>query len=96
VPGVTLLDGRDVASSSAYLYSMLVENRDGFIRCLTAAGIGASPVHMRNDVHTCVVDHREPLPGVDRADAEMVSIPVGWWVSEEDRERVVSRIIEGW
>lgn len=96
VPGVTLLDRRDVTNSSAYLYSMLVEDRDGFIRGLAAAGIEAGPVHMRNDVHTCVADHREPLPGVERANAEMVSIPVGWWVGEEDRERVVSRIVKGW
>lgn len=50
----------------------------------------------RNDHHTCVLEYRRNLPTLDRVVKEMICIPVGWWVSEEDREYIVNCIKEGW
>ena len=96
IEGLHLLERSPGHDSSAWIYSMRVDRRDDFIAHLASCGIEASPVHMRNDVHTCVASFREPLPGVDVADATMVSIPVGWWVDHETRETVVRAIRQGW
>ena len=33
-------------------------------------------------------DYRKVLPGVDELTREQVSLPVGWWLSKEQREHV--------
>ena len=55
-----------------------------------------SRVHERNDKHSCVADFRAELPNVDLVTQDMISIPVGWWVTPEDRERIVECIKQGW
>ena len=59
-------------------------------------GIMVSRVHERNDKHTCVSDFLSHLPTLDEVVEEMVCIPVGWWVSKEDREYIVNTIKAGW
>jgi hypothetical protein len=34
-----------------------------------------------------------PLPGLDSFAAREVAIPVGWWLTEEDRNRVANAVI---
>ena len=97
IPGIRLLQRkRDDRESSSWIYSMLVENRSGFVRRLKEAGIMASPVHNRNDFHTCVEQFSTRLPNLDYVSERMISLPVGWWVSREDREYIVKTIKEGW
>jgi hypothetical protein len=36
------------------------------------------------------------LPGLDSFYSRMLHIPCGWWVTDEDRERIVSVIKKGW
>jgi hypothetical protein len=52
-------------------------------------------VHARNDRHTAfrraTVRIRE-LHGVNAFDERQLSIPVGWWVTHEDRLRVAQAI----
>ena len=38
----------------------------------------------------------DALPGVDLFDRENLSIPCGWWLSAEERERIVACIRAGW
>jgi dTDP-4-amino-4,6-dideoxygalactose transaminase len=59
-------------------------------------GIATSRVHERNDNHTCTAPYKSNLPGVDKAVKTMVSIPVGYWVTHEDREYIVDCIKKGW
>jgi hypothetical protein len=53
-----------------------------------------SQVHVRNDIHTAFKPFRRNLPGVDEFCAQQVSIPVGWWVTDEDREKIVKAVLE--
>ena len=96
VPGVTLLTPGGDRTSSFWLYTIKVEERDRFILAMKERGIVASRVHERNDKHTVVKAYRRPLPQLDRLVQQMVCIPVGWWVSEEDRHYVVESIRRGW
>ena len=56
------------------------------------AGVMTSRVHARNDTHTAVKKYITPLPGVDKFESEMVSIPVHANLSEEDLQWVVAAV----
>ena len=58
-------------------------------------GIMTSQVHNRNDVNSCVKEFGETLPNLDILEKEMVCIPVGWWLSQQEREYIVSQIMAG-
>ncbi len=96
VKGVTLLKREDGFKSSFWIYSMLVENRDDFYRHMENHNISVSQVHERNDNHTCVREFVSNLPNLDKTINKIVSIPVGWWVTPEQREYIVETIKKGW
>jgi dTDP-4-amino-4,6-dideoxygalactose transaminase len=94
--GLTLLERNKDCNSAFWIYSMLVENRDDFYRYMKECGIVVSQVHERNDKHTCVKEYRSALPTLDKIVPKLVSIPVGWWVTEDDRQYIVDCIKKGW
>jgi len=96
VSGVKLLEKRLDRESAYWIYTMRVENRDDFIRKMKEHGIAVSRVHDRNDKHQCVHQYRSALPGLDEICADMICIPCGWWVGDEEREYIVGKIKEGW
>jgi dTDP-4-amino-4,6-dideoxygalactose transaminase len=95
-PGVTLLNREPGHESSFWIYSMLVDDRDGFYRWMKECNIVVSQVHERNDKHTCVREYVSHLPTLDQTIGKIVSIPVGWWVTPEQREYIADRIKAGW
>ena len=96
VEGLTLLDNDSSIDSSYWLYTIRVKNRDSFIKKLKDVGIEAGQVHKRMDKHTCVNDYKCFLPSMDILQDDMVCIPVGFWVSDADRESIVEVIKNGW
>lgn len=82
--------------SSYWLYTMKVENREGFMKHMRDCGVVTSRVHQRTDIHTCVSMFKTELPKLDSFNENIVNIPVGWWVSEDDREYIVDCIKRGW
>jgi dTDP-4-amino-4,6-dideoxygalactose transaminase len=96
VNGVTLLDREHGHDSAFWIYSMLVENRDGFYKWMKECNISVSQVHERNDKHTCVREFRSQLPNLEKTIGKVVSIPVGWWVNKEEKEYIVDCIKKGW
>lgn len=96
VDGLRLLKYPQESNPSYWLYTIMVERRDDFRRYMNENGVMVSRVHERNDIHSCVREFKCNLPGVDKAVSEMISIPVGWWVTNEDREKIVQLIKKGW
>ena len=96
VPGVTLLENASNRESVYWIYTLRVENRDGFIKKLKESGIAASRVHDRNDKHECIKEFRSILPGTDEVCSDMICIPCGWWVTEDDRNYIADIIKKGW
>lgn len=96
VNGVTLVPPSPGSQSSYWIYTLHVARRDAFIRHMTSRGIACSPVHSRCDRHPCVKEFASFLPALDEYSTTMVSIPVGWWVTDADRERIVDAITAGW
>jgi len=94
--GVTLPSYRQEHESSNYLYTIRVKDAPGFRRALAGRGIEAKRVHRRNDLHSCVAQFRTPLPVLDSIYDEIVCLPVGWWLSQGDLDRVVTCIGQGW
>lgn len=79
-----------------WLFTLRVEERDNFSRAMADRGIMTSRVHERNDKHSCVADYVTELPGVDEAASNMVCIPVGWWLTKEERVHITDSIQRGW
>jgi dTDP-4-amino-4,6-dideoxy-D-glucose/dTDP-4-amino-2,4-dideoxy-beta-L-xylose transaminase len=96
VKGIQLLDYKDDRESSYWLFTMLVDDQDGFMNKMKEKGIMVSRVHERNDKHTCVREYKSILPNLDNVVKKMICIPVGWWVTETDRQYIVDSIKEGW
>lgn len=96
VNGIQLLERNRDMESSFWIYSILVEDRDNFQRYMSEKGIATSQVHERNDIHSCVREYKSILPNLDSTIKKVSSIPVGWWVSKEDREYIVDCIKKGW
>ena len=78
--------------SAWWLYTLIVQERDAFIRDMRERGIEASPVHARNDRQPAFRFRSGPLPGVDYFSAREVAIPVGWWLSEGEREWIAGEV----
>ena len=49
-------------------------------------------VHVRNDEYSVFGGRREDLKNLKEFDSSLVNIPVGWWLSQEDLERIVETI----
>jgi dTDP-4-amino-4,6-dideoxygalactose transaminase len=76
-----------------WLYTIHIENRDELMAKLLGLGIGASKVHTRNDVHSAFKRFARPLPSCEEFNRTHLCIPVGWWLSEADRQRVADAVI---
>ena len=96
VNGVTLLENKEGYDSAYWIYTIKVKRQDDFMRMMQKKGIMVSRVHERNDKHTCVQEFRCALPNLDKIVKEMICIPVGWWVTKEQREYIVESIKQGW
>ncbi len=96
VAGLSRLKRIEHGRSGYWTYALRAERRDDLIRKLVAHGIGAQRLHLRNDAYTCFGGKPSDLPGIAEFDAQNLSIPCGWWVSEEERTRIVECIRAGW
>lgn len=94
--GVELLKYYPGAEASYWLYTMKVDNRAGFIKMMAENGFLASELHLRNDRHSLFNESETDLPIFDEFYKKMVHIPCGWWVTNEDREKMVDAVKKGW
>lgn len=92
--GITLIEKKDHYKSASWLYTLHVEKRDEFSAWMSERGIMTSRVHERNDKHTAFREYLAPLPNVDKFNSTQISIPVGWWITDEDREFIANKIKE--
>jgi dTDP-4-amino-4,6-dideoxygalactose transaminase len=96
IPGLELCRWDAEAEPTYWFYTVLCDKRADLARLLADHGIASSLVHRRNDLHTVFASSRRDLPGLDSFYGRMLHIPCGWWVSDEDRERIASVIRKGW
>jgi dTDP-4-amino-4,6-dideoxygalactose transaminase len=96
-PGVTLPPFDP--GSSAWLFTILVDDRADFQAYMAEHGVATSQVHRRNDEHPAFKAAEHPAsdarPGLDHFAAHQVSIPVGWWLKDEDVTRI-AHLVQTW
>lgn len=93
-PKITKLTRCSKSQSSYWIYSLLVDNREDFKKYLHQNGVSSDVVHVRNDNYTVFKDFKsiEPLKGCDEFCSKVINIPVGWWLTDKDLEKVISII----
>lgn len=96
IPGVDLVKYNDNTEPSYWLYTLRVERRNDFCRMMEEKGITASQLHHRSDTHSLFKDSKRNLPGMEDWYSHFVHIPCGWWINEDDREKIVETIKKGW
>jgi dTDP-4-amino-4,6-dideoxygalactose transaminase len=90
-PKLTKLARCSKSQSSYWIYSILVNDREDFKKYLHENGIASDVVHVRNDDYTVFKDFKStsPLAGCDEFCSKMINIPVGWWLTKQDKERII-------
>jgi len=83
------------AEPSYWLYTLLADDSDDVERRLAAIGVSASKLHRPNHFHSVFAPHRRPLPQLDEFYRRLVHVPCGWWVTADDRARIVDALRKG-
>ncbi len=96
VPGLQLLRLDDDRTHAYWLFTILVERREDFIRKLASEGIPASVVHLRIDHNSVFGGVRDDLPGQAEFNERQVAIPVHEGLSPDEVEHIVHAIRSGW
>lgn len=89
IPGLQVTRFETHAEPTYWLYSVLSEDSDDVERRLASIGVTASKLHRPNHLHSVFAGDRRPLPGLDLYYRRLTHIPCGWWVTDEDRARMV-------
>ena len=93
---VTVMSRYHPCISSDWIFTIMVPERDKFMKKMKEYGIGCSRVHDRNDKHACLKEFKIPLPTTDIVCNQMCCIPCGWWLTQEDLDYIVDCIKKGW
>jgi perosamine synthetase len=96
IPDVQLLRQAPDRTHAYWLFTLLVERREDFIRKLADHAIPASVVHLRIDHNSVFGGMREDLPGQAYFNDRQVSIPVHEDLTEEQVALIVTTIRSGW
>ncbi len=75
------------AKSSYWVYTCLTSSsidRDLLLEKLNAIGVGAGLVHLSNDMYSAFKAYEADLPGTRLFGERQISLPCGWWLTEED------------
>ena len=96
IKGLSLINYYKGSQPSYWLYTLKVERREDFVKMMAKNGIMASELHKRNDLHSIFNESKTVLPNTDQFEKEWVHIPCGWWVTDQDREKLVYVIKKGW
>jgi perosamine synthetase len=96
VPGLQLLTLAPDRTHAYWLFTVLVERREDFIRKLAANKIPSSVVHLRIDHNSVFGGISNDLPGQAEFNARQISIPVHEALTAEDVDSVIRTIRAGW
>lgn len=96
VPGLQLLDYEDDRDSAYWLFTVLVEHREDFIRALKSKSVPTSVVHLRIDRNSVFGGQAPDLPNQEKFNDMQVAIPIHSALTDEDLDLTVKTIKGGW
>src|SRR5262249_6037056 len=76
IPGLTLLESKPDRESACWLFTVLAERRDDFLRALQSRGVPASVFHQRIDRNSVFGGVRKDLPNMARFNEHQASVPL--------------------
>lgn len=91
--GISIPERAEHVKSAYWIYTLHAKNRADFMEYMKEHGVTTSQVHARNDTHSMFKQYQRNLPGVDAFSRTQVSIPCGWWLTAEDREKIVQLVL---
>jgi len=85
---------RPVRSAIPAFWGFLVlsEHRDALLLHLKTHGIKSSIFHQRNDWYTGFGTPRAKLPGTELVMKQLLALPCGWWLSDEQIQFIVDAV----
>jgi perosamine synthetase len=96
VPGLTLLNHKSDRESSFWIFTILVERREDFIRKLASEGIPSSVVHLRIDRKSVFGGIRRDLVNQEKFNEMQVSLPVHSGLTDEEIDHIIYTVNHGW
>ena len=96
IPGLELIQYYYGSEPSYWLYTLKLEDRNGFVKMMAKNGFIASELHKRNDWHTYLNDFHIELSNLDKFYSKLTHIPCGWWLTPAERETIIEIIKKGW
>jgi perosamine synthetase len=96
IPGLTLLSNKTDRESSYWIFTILVERREDFIRMLASHGIPSSVVHLRIDKNSVFGGIRRELVNQLKFNEMQVSLPVHSGLTDEETDQIVNTVKHGW
>lgn len=87
-----LVHSKDRAGTN-WLYTLLTDDIESFQKFMNDKGVGVGQPHVRIDEYSCFKESwNDGLTGVSEFSPKQICIPVGWWVSEDDRTYIIQCI----
>ncbi len=96
VAGITLLDYQADRESSHWIFTILVERRENFVRALKSRGIPTSVVHQRIDRNRVFGGRRDDLAGQSFFDGRQIALPVHAELTDENIAAAIKGVTTGW
>ncbi len=81
---------------SWWMFTVLVERREAFIRALAGRGVPASVVHLRIDRNRVLGGVQRDLENQEWFNQRQVSLPVHVGLSDEDVDQAIRAVRSGW
>lgn len=95
IPGISPAFVEKIANPSYWLYTLGTDDFEDVERLLNSNGIMASKLHRPNHLHSVFKPFYSNLPQLQEFYKKLIHIPCGWWVTDEQRERIVNLLKRG-
>ncbi len=96
ISGLELLKYENDRESAYWLFTVLVDNRERFIKALKAAGIPTSVVHLRIDKNSIFKGMAPDLTEQAKFNTKQLSIPLHSALTDDDVALIIRTIKKGW
>jgi perosamine synthetase len=84
IAGVEVVSPLPGSVPSYWAFLVKVRNRDKVLTAVKRLGVQASKLHQRTDIYSGFSSARSNLPNANKFLDQLIGLPCGWWVSEDD------------
>jgi dTDP-4-amino-4,6-dideoxygalactose transaminase len=77
------------STSSYWVYTILVKNKLNFMKYMTNNGVRVDEINFRNDRYSVFKKFKKKLPNTKFFDNRAINIPVGWWLTNQQKKKII-------